>query len=467
MLRYGVPYKGSKNKIAEWVYSHFPKATNFYDLFAGGCAVTHAALLSGKFKHFLANDITDTPRLFYDAIHGKFHCESRWISRGDFYRLKDSEPYVRYVWSFGNNGRNYLYSKEVEPWKKALHYARVFKDFSLLHAIGIDTKDASGIWIKAHSEECKEKYIKWYCKTVLKSDYDTEKLRLCLTKKIKENSESLRNYLLEGLKKANKRPCDVDRFLGTNGMAGHYFGKSQWEFPTREVYIKLQGFLYLPLQPLWEQYHRVCKENAAVVLFSQMPFTANLYMSNPKEFRYEWIIEKDCATGFMNAKKMPLKAHENILVFYKFLPVYNPQFSFRKPYSCVHRAEHRSTNYNKEDAADRVTDCEDGRRYPRSVLYFNFPRVLFGDRKEKFHPTQKPTALLEYLIKTYTNEGETVLDNTMGSGSTGVACVNTNRNFIGIEKDEHYFNVAKERIKQAECFENGARNGAGNGGKTA
>ena len=245
-MRYGVPYKGSKNQIAEWVCSHFPKASNFYDLFAGGCAITHCAMEKNIFQNYHANDIADAHFLFMEAIYGKFQNETRWISREDFYRLKDSEPYIRYCWSFGNNGENYLYSKEVEPWKKALHYARVFNNFSLLHEIGIDIKDASRIWIAAHSKEYKEKYIKWYCETVLKSDYDTEKLRLCLTEKIKENSENLRNYLLEGLKKANKRPCDVDRFLGTNGMAGHYFGRSQWEFPTREVYEKLQGFLYLP-----------------------------------------------------------------------------------------------------------------------------------------------------------------------------------------------------------------------------
>ena len=247
LRRYGIPYKGSKNNIAEWVYKHFPKQTNFYDLFAGGCTIMQIALMKGHFQRYFANDLDfDGITLFMEAVHGKFKNETRWISREDFKALYEKDPYVKYCWSFGNNGRSYLYSKEVEPWKKALHYARVFNNFSLLHEIGIDTKDASRIWIGAHSKECKEKYIKWYCATVLKSVYDTEKLRLCLTEKIKENSENLRNYLLEGLKKANKRPCDVDKFLGTNGMAGHYFGKSQWEFPTREVYEKLQGFLYLP-----------------------------------------------------------------------------------------------------------------------------------------------------------------------------------------------------------------------------
>lgn len=124
-MRYGVPYKGSKNGIAEWVVSIFPERANFYDLFAGGCAVTHCAMLSGKFKSYTINDIEDVPQLFMDAVNGKFSNEKRWISREDFFALKDKEAYIRYCWSFGNNGRVYLYSREVEPWKKALHYARV------------------------------------------------------------------------------------------------------------------------------------------------------------------------------------------------------------------------------------------------------------------------------------------------------------------------------------------------------
>ena len=129
-MRYGVPYKGSKNKIAEWVVSMLPGRKHFYDLFAGGCAVTHAAMLSGKFGTFTMNDIDGGgPSLFLDAVRGKFRDEKRWISRGDFQRLKDTDPYVRLCWSFGNNGRDYLYSREVEPWKKACHAAVVHHDY--------------------------------------------------------------------------------------------------------------------------------------------------------------------------------------------------------------------------------------------------------------------------------------------------------------------------------------------------
>lgn len=132
-MRYGIPYRGSKNKIAPFVVSTLPSGETLIDLFAGGCAVTHAALLSGKWNHIIANDIGDGPQVFEDAIHGKFADEKRWISREEFHRLKGTDPYVSLCWSYGNNRTDYLYSKESEPWKKALHYARVFGDTSLLH----------------------------------------------------------------------------------------------------------------------------------------------------------------------------------------------------------------------------------------------------------------------------------------------------------------------------------------------
>ena len=246
-MRYGVPYKGSKNTIAGWVVKQLPKRKNFYDLFCGGCAVTHRALLTKKFENYFINDIDDVGGLFLDAVHGNYSEETRWISRGDFYTLKDKDAYVRYCWSFGNNGYNYLYSKEVEPWKKALHYAYVFGDVSLFENYGIKT-DSSRADIIRNQEKYKKQYIIWYCKEVLKSSLDVLELKKGLEEKIEKNSEILRNYLIEGLKKAGKRPSEVDKYLGTNGMAGHYFGKSQWEFPTRENYIKLQSFLYLPLE---------------------------------------------------------------------------------------------------------------------------------------------------------------------------------------------------------------------------
>ena len=193
----------------------------------------------------------------------------------------------------------------------------------------------------------------------------------------------------------------------------------------------------IPLDKLWEQYERIIKDNGVIVLFSQMPFTAELTHSNLKLFKYEWIWEKDNGTGFLNAKKMPLKIHENILIFYKKLPIYNPQMRTGfKPYKC--KQGRHSTNYGLYEQG-HITESN-GERYPIDIIEFK--------KDSGLHPTQKPVALLEYLIKTYTNEGETVLDNCMGSGSTGVACKNLNRNFIGIELDENYFNIAKERINE-------------------
>lgn len=192
----------------------------------------------------------------------------------------------------------------------------------------------------------------------------------------------------------------------------------------------------IPLDPLWGGYNRVIKDNGAIVLFAQTPFDKVLGASNLQMLKYEWIWTKQQGTGFLNAKKMPLKAHENILVFYKKPPTYNPQMRTGfKPYKC--KSGKGSNNYGKQVS---VTTESNGERYPIDVVEFAYD-------KQKLHPTQKPVALLEYLIKTYTNEGDVVLDNCMGSGSTGVACVNTNRSFIGMELNEEYFNVASNRIK--------------------
>lgn len=198
----------------------------------------------------------------------------------------------------------------------------------------------------------------------------------------------------------------------------------------------------LDLDKLWGEYKRIIKSGGAIVLFSQLPFTADLINANRKQFRYEWIWEKDNASGFLNANKMPLKKHENILIFYDRLPTYNPQFTSGKTY--FRRRGTQTTNYGKYKPLDKTYD---GKRYPVDVIKSNVPKVLFGKRNEKnAAPTQKPVALLEYLINTYTNEGETVLDNCMGSGSTGIACMNTGRDFVGMELDEDFYNMAVDRI---------------------
>lgn len=202
----------------------------------------------------------------------------------------------------------------------------------------------------------------------------------------------------------------------------------------------------IPFEPMWEQFKRVTKRNAAIVLFSQMPFGAELIMSNRKMFRYKWCWVKNCGTGFLNAHKMPLKAHEDVLIFYQTLPTYNPQFVQDKPWS--RKGYTGSRNYQAfRDGLKWYEKKSDGKRYPLDVQKFKLPYA--GGNGDKSHPTQKPVDLLEYLIKTYTNEGETVLDATMGSGSTGVACMNTGRKFIGFETEKNFFEIAKKRIDKA------------------
>ena len=198
----------------------------------------------------------------------------------------------------------------------------------------------------------------------------------------------------------------------------------------------------IPLDRLWEQYKRVIKDNGAIVLFSAEPFTSLLITSNIQWFRYDLIWSKTQGSDFLNANRKPLRSHENICVFYKKQTTYNPQKTEGKPYKAK-SGETTSSNFGKFNG-NHHTENKDGKRCPLSVLRFS------GEHNRgKQHPTQKPTDLLEWLIKTYTNEGETVLDNSMGSGSCGVACVNTSRKFIGIELDQGYFNIAKERIEKS------------------
>lgn len=198
--------------------------------------------------------------------------------------------------------------------------------------------------------------------------------------------------------------------------------------------------IIIPMDQLWKHYNRILKDNGVVALWSQMPFSAYLIMSNPNMFRYEWIIEKTKGTGFLNAKKMPLKTHENVLIFYKTLPIYNPQKTIgHKPVHSYIKHTDDGSNYGKSKIG--ISGGGNTDRYPRDVLTFKW-----DTQKSKLHPTQKPIAANEYFIKTYTNENDTVLDNCMGSGTVGCACRNLNRNFIGIEKNEEYFNIAKQRI---------------------
>ncbi|MDA0780662.1 MAG: site-specific DNA-methyltransferase [Rickettsiales bacterium] len=187
---------------------------------------------------------------------------------------------------------------------------------------------------------------------------------------------------------------------------------------------------------LWDNYWRITKNNAPVVLTATQPFATDLVNAARKFFRYEIIWSKTRSTGFLNAKKMPLRKHENILVFYKALPTYNPQFTEGKAYKTKSRSVSRIYRNAK-----RIETVNEGKRYPVSIQQFNHD-------KGGMHPTQKPVAMFEWLINTYTNVGDVVLDNCSGSGTTAIACINTQRNYICIEQDEKYFNSSLERVSQ-------------------
>ena len=197
----------------------------------------------------------------------------------------------------------------------------------------------------------------------------------------------------------------------------------------------------IPFKPLWEQYNRIIKDNGAIVLFGSEPFSSALRMSNIKKYKYDLKWQKDQGSDFMLAKKKPLKDYEDIMVLYKKQPTYNPQMreEFKK-WTKKDTGNNIIGHLGKQEKSQIKQSIGD-KRYPISILKFN--RIRNG-----LHPTQKPVELLEWLIKTYTNEGETVLDNCMGSGSTGVACINTNRKFIGVEKDDKYFEIAYNRINE-------------------
>jgi site-specific DNA-methyltransferase (adenine-specific) len=197
----------------------------------------------------------------------------------------------------------------------------------------------------------------------------------------------------------------------------------------------------LPLPEFWEAVKWAVKPSGAVVLFAQCPFDKTLGASNLAMLRYEWVWYKDRGTGFLNARRMPLKKSENILVFYQKLPVYNPQYEYREPYLRTETSYHASGNYKASIRSGGGSP--DGRRFPGNVI--QFPTVAGG-----VHPTQKPVELCEYLIKTYTDEGELVADICAGSGTTAVACINTRRRFVCFENAPSFYALAAERIRKTQ-----------------
>jgi site-specific DNA-methyltransferase (adenine-specific) len=195
----------------------------------------------------------------------------------------------------------------------------------------------------------------------------------------------------------------------------------------------------IPLEKLWEQYERIIKDNGAICLTAKGDFMIDLILSNRKLFRYEWVWDKNKGANFAHVRYRPLNVHEYVLVFYKKTPIYNPQMTEGKPYKQKRLQE---SIKGIADNLGRYTTVSNGKRYPKSII-----RVEGMAQRHIVHPTQKPLALFEYLIKTYTNEGGVVLDNCMGSGTTAVACIRTNRKFIGFETESKYIEIANKRIE--------------------
>lgn len=220
------------------------------------------------------------------------------------------------------------------------------------------------------------------------------------------------------------------------------------DFPYGTLNKRNEWDTIIDYSTFWNHVDRVCKPTCAIISTAAQPFTSVLISSNYRDFKYTMIWEKSKATGYLNAKKQPLRAHEDIVVFYKKQPTYNPQMTKGEPYD-KGKAVRDTESYGIQTKEVHVKN-DTGLRYPRSVVYFKT-----AEGEGKHHPTQKPVALYEYLIRTFSNEGDIVLDPCMGSGTTGVACMNTNRNFVGIEREEKYFEVAKTRINNpllSACF---------------
>ena len=241
--------------------------------------------------------------------------------------------------------------------------------------------------------------------------------------------------------------CIGDKELGT-GM---------WRIPDKSIDMILCDLPYgvtarnkwdevIPFGELWRHYKRIIKDNGAIVLFGQDKFTAKLMLSNEKWHRYNLVWEKDRPSGFLNASRMPLRSHEDILVFYNKLPTYNPQFWEGQPLHGMGKkfreVKNQNNNYNDFSSQTNPSAEREGdtRKHPRSVLKFKRPHP-------PIHPTQKPVELCEWLIKTYTNEGDIVLDNCIGSGTTAIACINANRKYIGFEIEKEYYDLAIKRIE--------------------
>lgn len=247
-INYGLPYMGSKNKIAKNLIRNLPSRDNFYDLFCGGGAMAHRAALSGKYKHIYCNDLTGAVEYVEKARRGEYDNRHAWVGREQFYQNYKDDIFLTFAWSFGNQGENYMYGEQIEPFKKRLHFAYIENDLTYLKEFYSAPdmpkgQEALYRYCLNHSGEIIKSYVQWYALKFIGTAEDIAKLK----EFSRADDERLRNYLIEQRNKNKLKNIDVDKYLGTKGMRGHYFGRSQWEFPTRENYNKLNNIMNWPL----------------------------------------------------------------------------------------------------------------------------------------------------------------------------------------------------------------------------
>ena len=278
-----------------------------------------------------------------------------------------------------------------------------------------------------------------------KQDTQPDKIKLIIEDDIVDNSDKPNQIIQTQEKSIPKLEINVDNFKIINGDCLVEMKK----ISDKSIDMILCDLPYgmtqnswdsvIPFDKLWGEYNRIIKDNGAIVLFGSQPFTTLMISSNLKMFRYCLVWEKNKFSDFLNSKRKPMKTNEDIAIFYKKQPTYNPQYWYSTPYARwnTQSAVDKQSNYGSHK--ENYVESSDGKRLPTTVLKFN--RV-----ERPIHPTQKPTDLLEWLIKTYTNENDIVLDNCMGVGSTGIACKNIDRKFIGIELEDKYYEIAKNSI---------------------
>lgn len=303
-MKYGLPYKGSKNKLAERIVRLLPRRTNLVDLFCGGCAVSHAALLMGKFKHIYINDINwMCPTLFMDALQGKYANDTRWISREDFFRLRDTDPYVAMVWSFGNNMRSYLYSKEIEPLKKAIHYALFFSDYSLAKALGHDLSFIDPITNVKKRYAAVRKYSSQF------GHFQQQSFE-GVAEHPRDGNDGATAKVPCFQKKNYKRPWEVQHREGTNRVAQVEIPKRPWEAEHRErinraAQIHMGG--NLPITPSVLSYEQVVIPPDSVI-YCDIPYENTNKYNKAEDFDYErfytWA-ESQTSPVFISSYQMP------------------------------------------------------------------------------------------------------------------------------------------------------------------